>query len=270
MVDEPAKPISKGLNVLRWTWGILLFSLLLFSILMAAWGDLREGLMLKILDDRYVKSFTIQVPEGAKVWVGTKYLGESKAHPLGIEDPDGEPIKVEGMDVTLPRVYLFDAQLKESSIACEPSAKVEDLLKQLVPEETLVWAERDTVDAPGFTPALLKFEDGRFDFVNLARVDWPEHGGGSTRLAFVMRVTLNDVHVFMPEHTEIWTDQVYADEGEFWAKREQWDDFPPRLTGQTKTVWRWFMKVSDNKWLTERVPGDYTKVEWLQLSEKTD
>ncbi|MCA8914159.1 MAG: hypothetical protein KDB90_02010 [Planctomycetes bacterium] len=49
-----------------------------------------------------------------------------------------------------------------------------------------------------------------------------------------------------------------------------WDDFPPRLSGQTKTVWRWLMKVGDNQWLTDRVPGDYTKVEWLKLSEKTD
>ena len=45
---------------------------------------------------------------------------------------------------------------------------------------------------------------------------------------------------------------------------------PPRLTGQTKTVWRWFMKVGNNQWLNERAPGDYTKVEWLKLSEKTD
>ena len=270
MTSEPAQPISKGMNVLRWSFGSLLASLLLFSILMATWGDLREALMLKVLDDRYVKSFTIQIPEAAKVWVGDKYLGDAKIHPLGVDEPADYPQKVEGMPVVLPRVYVYEEPLLEVSIDCNASANVRELLEQLAPGETVLWAEREMLTEAGFTPVLLKLEDGRYDFLNLVRVDWPRHDGGTTRRVFVMRVWHEGRRVFTLARTEYWTDQLYAKDGGFWASREQWDDFPPLLSGQTKTVWRWYVTpgTDDAAWLNEHVPGDYSNVDWLRLDEK--
>ena len=203
------KPMSPVLRVIRVVWAVLLVSILLFSIVMAVWGDMRQALMLKFLDARYVKSFTLQVPEGTQVWLGGVYLGKSERHPLG-EDPT-------------------------------------------------------------FVPALLKDEDGKFDFVNLGRVDWPEHDGSTKRFAFLLRMVLDDKrHVFGLEHTELWTDQLYAEEGHFWAKREQWDDYPPRLSGQTKTVWRFFVNIEedDAAWLQPRCPGDYDRASWYRPPAK--
>lgn len=265
-----AKPISKPLNILRWSWGIFLVSLLLFSIVMASWGDLREGLMLKVLDDRYVKSFTFQAPEGAKLWVGSQYLGVAEPHPLAANEPADSDTKVEGLSVLLPRVYLYEPQLMENSVECEPTTPSAELLKQLAPDAKLLWAERDSLAEAGFFPALLQHDDGRLDLVNLCRVDWPKHEGGFTRRAFLLRMIVEDSHTCRLQRTELWSDQLYADDGGFWAKREQWDDYPPRLSGQSKTVWRWFVTPDgkDADWLKSHVAGEFEDIRWFKLSEK--
>ncbi|MCA8910271.1 MAG: hypothetical protein KDB82_01090 [Planctomycetes bacterium] len=266
------KPMSPVLRVIRVVWAVLLVSILLFSIVMAVWGDMRQALMLKFLDARYVKSFTLQVPEGTQVWLGGVYLGKSERHPLGEDEPDDYPDEVEGMKVVLPRVYFYEQQLMENSVECAPGDSSAELIKRLAPKEELLWVQTEALgEDPTFVPALLKDEDGKFDFVNLGRVDWPEHDGSTKRFAFLLRMVLDDKrHVFGLEHTELWTDQLYAEEGHFWAKREQWDDYPPRLSGQTKTVWRFFVNIEedDAAWLQPRCPGDYDRASWYRPPAK--
>lgn len=267
MADAPEKPVSKPLNVLRWTWGGLLVSLFAFSIVMAAWGDLREALMLKIIDDRYNKSFTIQAPHEARVWIGREYLGVSEPHPLAVNEPEDSPTLVEGMSVLLPRVYVYEVPLLENAVRYAPGEKTTDILQRLLPHSRPVWVDASIMPESGWVPALLKTEDGRFDFVNIGRADWPTRDGGTARHAFVVRVVHGESPVFELERTENWSDQIFADEGGFWAKREQWEGFPPRLTGQNKTVWRWFITARDTAWLAERSGVDLADAQWFRLAE---
>ncbi|MCA8935065.1 MAG: hypothetical protein KDB68_02560 [Planctomycetes bacterium] len=272
VADEIQKPLSPPLRLLRVVWAVLLVSLLVFSILMAAWGGLREALMLKFLDARYVKSFTLQVPEGTKVWLGDEYLGESAQHPLAEGEPEDDPMKVEGMSVLLPRVYFYEQQLLENSVDCAPGDATRDLLKRLSPEGEVLWVQDEKMhESAEFMPALLKAKDGRLDFVNLCRVDWPSRDGGFERKAFLLRMLIGeDQHVFGLDRTELWSDQLYAEDGEFWTKRDQWDDYPPKLTGQTKTVWRLFMRVEDDgaAWMKSRYPYEYADASWFRLPVK--
>ncbi|MBZ0135532.1 MAG: hypothetical protein K8I27_04045 [Planctomycetes bacterium] len=267
MADTPAKPVSKPLNILRWSWGVFLILLFAFSILMAAWGDLREALMLKVLDDRYNKSFIIQAPHEAKVWLGDEYLGISEPHPLAVNEPEDSPTEVEGMSVLLPRVYFYEVPLLETATEFEVGESTTDLLKKLLPHSEPLWTEAANMPEIGWVPALLKTEDGRFDFVNIGRADWPTREGGTQRYAFLIRVVLNESPAFVLERTEIWSDQLYADEGGFWSRRDQWDGFPPHLAGQSKTVWRWFIATRDVAWLSQRSGVDMTDAEWFRLPE---
>lgn len=273
MTDAVAeKPLSPPLRLLRAVWAILLVSILLFSILMAAWSGLREALMLKFLDARYVKSFTLQVPEGTQVWLGDEYLGIASKHPLSEGEPEDSDMQVEGMSVLLPRVYFYEEQLKENSVDCVPGDETAGLLKRLSPEAEVLWVrDAQLSDQPDFIPALLKAEDGRLDFVNLCRVDWPTSGGDTERRAFLLRMVLEEEqHVFGLERTELWSDQLYAEEGDFWARRDQWDGYPPKLSGQSKTVWRLFIQIAEDDiaWLETRYPIDPKGVSWFRLPVK--
>jgi len=266
-MNEPAKPASKVLRLLRIGWASLLGVALLFSILMAAWGDLREGLMLQLIDDRYVKSFTVQAPQGAKVWLGTEYLGESVPHPLADGESEDFELEVEGMSVLLPRVYFYEPQLAEQSVVYTPADSTQVLLKQLLPEAKLLWVESETMGETGFHGALLRHDDGRLDYVNLGRADWPTRDG-TERRAFVLRVATGESHVFRLERLELWSDQLRQDEGGFWPRRDEFSGYPEPLAGQSKTVWRWYLATEpDDAVLRAHAPAE-TDVKWFKLPEK--
>lgn len=256
------KPLPGWLRFLRVFWAVFLLGLLAFSVTMAAWGDMREALMLRVVADRYNKSFTIQAPEGAKVWVGEAFLGESQVHELSAGEPEDSALEVEGMSVLLPRVYLREEQLMKNAVMCEPEQDVPAVVEKLAPGSEILWGDTSDLTGPGFRPLLLNNEYCERDFVNLGRVDFPSHDHGEVRAAFLMRMSSKEGRVCLHDRTEIWTDQVFAPDGEWWAVREQYDSMPPRLSGQTKTVWRWFFESPGEEWIDEHLQGDR---EWARL-----
>jgi hypothetical protein len=221
--------------------------------------------MLRLIDDRYNKSFTIQAPHEARVWVGTEFLGACEPHPLAVNEPEDSPTLVEGMSVLLPRVYLYEHQLHEQSVPFKTGDATAGILATLAQDAHVEWIESDSMPDQGFVPALLRRENGQRDFVNIGRADWPTREGGVERRAFLIRVVNGESPVFVLERTENWSDQLYADEGGFWTRRDQWDDFPPRLTGQTKTVWRWYIEARDVDWLAGQSGQDLADVDWFRL-----
>ena len=272
MSDEaPSKPPSPALRFLRAFWAVLLISLLAFSILMAVWGDLREGLMLRVLDHRYNKSFTLAMPYESHVWIGEQYLGESQPHPLAANEPEDTDVEVEGMSVLEPRVYVYEEPLLKHAVACEEKQEVAALLDKLAPEGELVWSASENLDEPGFVPVLLRDSQGRLDFANLGRVDWFDHEREVIRAAFLVRMEHEEARIFTPARTRIWSDRLYAPEGEFWAVREQYDGFPPSYTGQVKTVWQWHFIEPENQgaWLKDTC-GIEDEPNWVALPPKED
>ena len=265
---EPPKPLAPAKRALRVFWAGWIIVGLVFCLLMAAWGDLRQGLMLRLLDDRYNKSFTIQAPEGTKIWLGTQYLGECQPHPLSDGEPEDSELKIEGMNVLLPRVYFYEPQLLEQSISYEPANATADLLAKLVPDAKPLWVERETFGDAGFVPALLKHDDGRLDLLTLARVDWPTSNGGFERRAFVLRVVADENHLFHLKEAEIWSDQISADEGGFWPQRQEFDGYPVPLKGQSKTAWRWFIHTEHPQAFMETHDHfGVTDIKWFRLAE---
>jgi len=257
-MTESAKPVSPAIRALRVFWAALLALGLVFSILMAAWGDLREALMLKVLDDRHTKSFTVVAPDGAKLWLGNAYLGEAAPHSLAEGEPEDSQLEVEGMSVLLPRVYFSAGQLDEQSVP--DGFNPYKLLEQLAPETDLVWMVRMT---DGFGEALLKHDDGRLDFVVIAHLQ-----SLNGNRYFLLRLEHELGHVFSLDRTEIWSDQLCADEGGFWPQRKQCEGLPPDLRGQMKTMWRFYLKLEDEEeFLKKHAPGE-TDIKWFKLAEK--
>lgn len=267
----PSKPLSPGFRLLRAFWAVLLISLLAFSIVMAAWGELREGLMLSLLDHRYHKSFTLAMPYESHVWVGELHLGESQPHSLAVNEPEDSDLSVEGMSVLVPRVYIYEEQLLKHAASCDEEQSVGAMIEKLAPGMEIVWAGAETLNEPGFVPVLMRDRQGRLDFVNLARVDWFDHERGRVRAGFLVRMEHGDARVFLPEKTVIWSDRLYAPEGEFWARREQYDGFPPAYTGQVKTVWQWHFTVPEDEdaWLNKHC-GLEGEPNWTPLPPKDD
>jgi hypothetical protein len=234
------------------SWAALLIAALLFSVLMAAWGDLREALMLRVLDARYAKSFLLQFPQDTRVWAGDRAIGYSRPHELSDGEPDA---LVEGMPVTAPRVYIGEKLLAEQ--ARTPGKSLADTLGTLAPGATVVWHG----DQQPFAPVLLE-RDGRLDYALLVTLAIPN----AEPRAFLLRAEQESHRVFTLQREEIWSDQLTSPEGWFWAQRTQYDGFPPTFDGQTKTVWRWYFAFEDDErsWLRTHAP-QFAAAPWIAL-----
>ena len=255
---HPSRPL--WLRVLRVTWAALLISVLAFSILMAAWGDLREGLMLKLLDDRHAKSFLLQFPEGTKVWVGTQSLEQSRKHPLAQGEPDDSELATEGLRVVLPRAYMAEEHLREQGVEYTPGATTREVLALLAPESELVYA-LDEHPRTSFTPVVLG-RNGTIDYALLGTLTFTQDGEAKS-LAFLLRAQ-GDARVFLLSKEEVESDRLWAEPGHFWARRDKYDGLPPSMDGQVKTTWRWyFTPVEDEKaWRDATLPPEWRGALW--------
>lgn len=259
-------PTALWLRVLKVFWATLLISLLAFSVLMAAWGDLREAVMLRFVDDRYVKSMLLQLPAGTLVSIGDEGLGPAAPHTLAPDDGAESAETVEGMPITMPRVYLREDQILEFGKRWQPGEPLAALIARLAPNATLLWHAGDA-QASGFTPVLLGRE-GRIDYALLATFTLP--GTEPVDAAFLLRAEHEGKRVFSIQRQELWTDQMWVPSGEFWARREQYDSLPPHSLGQTKTVWRWYFAFEQDEaaWRKAHVPHELSEAAWTALPLK--
>lgn len=245
---------------MRVTWAVVLVSALLFSLLMAAWGDLREALMLRVIDDRHVKSFILQLPAEAQAWAGDESLGVAVPHALAEDEPEGSDVATEGMPILLPRVYLPESQLRDAALPWKPGAPAIAQIEALAPGAELLWHDGQA-DKPGFTPLLLG-RDGRLDYALLVTLELPGEG-----LAFLLRAVHGQSRVYRLSREEVVSDQLSAPGG-FWAERRQVTGMPAKIEGQTKTVWRWYFEFEQDEaaWKQDRVPDAWSDAAWKELT----
>jgi hypothetical protein len=97
-------------------------------------------------------------------------------------------------------------------------------------------------------------------------VEWPTHDGGYERRAFVLRAISEESRYVSLVSLELWSDQLATDEGGFWATRNEFDGYPQPLSGQSKSVWRWFAEVNDRK--PSVMDLHEPDVKWFKLPEK--
>jgi hypothetical protein len=249
--DPFEAPMPPWLRWLRVFWAVLLASAFAFSIVMAAWSDLRQALMAKVIADRHAKSFLIQAPAGAEVWVGDELLGAARRHELAEGEPPDSDLKVEGMSVLTPRVYMRATQLLKAAVRREPGEDAASLVGRLAPGAELLW-KGETVD--GFTPLLL-LADGELDFVCLCEFEFPHGADGLIPSAFLLRARHAGSRVFSMRQARVWSDQIRVP-GKFWTQRDEHDGLPPTLDGQVKTVWEWHIEVEPEfaNWLRTHAP----------------
>jgi hypothetical protein len=264
MTAEP-KSAPKWIRILRVTWAALLIAALAFSILMAAWGDLRESLLLRVLDDRHAKSFLLQFPEGTRVWIGDLSLDQARKHPLAQGEPDDSADAVEGLRVVLPRVYLTEHQLREQSVDWPSGERVASVLERVAPGAELVAMLDRPPGGNGFTQIVLG-RDGKLDALILGAIVLPSADGKTERLGFLLRAGSEEQRVFRFEREELWSDRLWAPQGQFWAQREQYDGMPPAFTGQVKTVWRWYFAAEEDEtaWRAT-LPEKWADAPWADL-----
>jgi hypothetical protein len=263
-VDLELPPMPRWLRALRMFWAGLLVTALAFSILMAVWGDLREALMSKVVAHRHNMSFLLQAPGGTDVWVGDEWLGTSRQHELAPGEPPDTDLKVEGMSVLVPRVYLRDGQLIKAAIVREPDEDNASLLARLAPDSEVLWTGEDT---DGFIPALLLTGE-TLDFVCLCRFEFPRGEQGYVPSAFLLRIEYNDSHVFSVTQERVWSDRIWVP-GRFWTQRDEYDGLPPKLDGQVKTVWEWHLHIVEDvqSWLDANIPPEHHQRAWRTLSK---
>lgn len=240
-----AAPLSPALRAGRAAFAGLLVLAFAFCIVMAAWGEFRDALMLRVQDHRLTLSFAVQLPEGAKLRLGRKQLGDSAIS--AVAGGANGPAEIEGMDASLPRSYFLERDLLEQGVPCEGEPAVAWLAEKLAPGETLLWSATESNGLkPGeFAAALLKTKDGVLDGVLLGVLEVP-YRGGAKRFGLCLRAVHEELHLCRVARIEMSFDQLYAPPGEFWAVREKGGGAPPAgVMGQTKLVWHVYAEMMD-------------------------
>lgn len=232
------KPVPAPLRVVRAGFaGLLVFSLV-FCIVMAAWGDLRDAMFVRILDHRFAKSFVIAAPEGAKVWLGDQYLGVSEKPPMHETEPE---LSIDGLSVSIPRVYAEEVHFMKNARLFAAGESVDGLLRHLAPGRTVVFAQSERLTGPGQVVQVLLREGAQTDAACLCSLEIPQRGGPAQLFAFLLRVQLDDRHWISTCTFTIGSMRLWAPPGEFWTQRQEVQGFPddyPR--GQCRTAWRMF------------------------------
>ena len=248
------------LNALRWGWGGLLVFGVLFSITMAAWGDLREALMNQLLKPSHRRSFTIIGPVDTEVSLGDESLGVLRPHSLAVNEPEDTKLETEGLSVLLPRVYFSDKQLAKHSVAYTPGQNAREVLK-LLDATPVLWTSANTLDASSSISAVLRHEDG-LDWVCLLGFELPAPGKSEHR-ALLLRLG-GEKPAFVVQRTRLQSDQLWAPEGEFWVTRVQAEGLPPHgFTGQSKTIWHWHLELMDEAAARAQLPEEVRNMKWV-------
>jgi hypothetical protein len=243
MTEPATQPMPPALRVLRTGFACFLVLALAFAILMAAWGDLRDAIFVRVLDDRYAKSFVFVAPEGAHVWLGEQYLGVSALPVIVDAQPDAV---IDGVSVQLARVYANEAEFHKQAIAIEPGTGIDKVLARLAPARELVHAGAGELSAPGaFIPLLLRDAAG-IDAACLCSLEIPQREGNATLFALILRIQAGDNRCISGGEFSIGSTQLYARPGEFWTQREETEGFPTQgVRGQARTAWRLLPEMLD-------------------------
>src|SRR5690606_26063980 len=106
------------------------------------------------------RDFVVRAPEGAHLWIGDDYLGQSLLPAISHSEPS---MKIRGLSVQQARAYITDEALLKNARPFEPGDGVSAILQRLAPGATLLHAARERLTAGGeFIPVLL-VHDGRHD-----------------------------------------------------------------------------------------------------------
>lgn len=260
MTDAAPTARPLWLNALRWGWGGLLVFGVLFSITMAAWGDLREALMNQLLKPSHRRSFTVVGPVDTEVWIGGDSLGPMRPHSMAINEPDDTTLASEGLSVLLPRVYFSDKQLARHSVKHTPGQNAREVLK-LLDDKPIVWISAETLDASSSVSAVLRHEDG-LDWVCLLSLELPAPDRYEQR-ALLLRLG-GESPAFAVQRTRLQSDQLYAPDGAFWVTRVQAEGLPPHgFTGQSKTIWHWHLETLTEAEARAKLPEDVRAMKWV-------
>lgn len=261
MADAPEEPMSPAMRTLRIGFACMLVLALAFSLTMAIWGELRDAMFVRLFDTRYAKSFVIRAPEGARVWLGDKFLGTAALPVIVDSEPDAV---IDGLTVQEARVYADEKEFLKQSQVIEPGAAVPNLLAKLAPGRSLVRAGSETLRGPGeFVPVLLR-EGEALDAALLCTLEIPGRDGKATLFAFLLRLEHEDSRWLQGCTLTTHTTQLSANSDDFWSTREQYDGLPRRVTGQLRTRWLlWPQPV-----VKDAQPADVRDARWLELPVK--
>lgn len=260
VTEAPPTARPLWLNALRWGWGGLLVFGVLFSITMAAWGDLREALMNQLLKPSHRRSFTIIGPVDTEIWLGDESLGVLRPHSLAVNEPEDTKLETEGLSVLVPRVYFSDKQLAKHSVSYTPGQSAREVLR-LLDDKPVVWISAETLDASSSVSAVLRHED-RLDWVCLLSFELPAPGNYEHR-ALLLRLG-GENPAFTVQRTRLQSDQLYAPQGEFWVTRVQAEGLPPHgFTGQSKTIWHWHLETLTEADARAKLPVEVRAEKWI-------
>lgn len=267
MAEAVQPPMPPALRIVRAGFACLLVLSLAFAILMAAWGDLRDAIFVRVLDDRYAKSFVFVAPEGAHVWLGEQYLGVSALPVIVDSQPDAV---IDGVSVQFARVYANESEFHQQAIAVEPGAAIGKILGRIAPARELVHAAQAAVPGPGaFIPLLLRDATG-IDAACLCSLEIPQRGSEATLFVFLLRVQAGESRCIQGGKFSIGSTQLYAPPGEFWTRREETEGFPTEgVRGQARTSWRLLPEMLDEAGQREYLQQHgIAEAKWIDLPFK--
>ncbi|MBE7490607.1 MAG: hypothetical protein HS108_02420 [Planctomycetes bacterium] len=261
MVTATDKPPAPALRVLRAGFAALLVLSLAFCITMAAWGELRDALFVRLLDTRYAKSFVFRAPQGARVWLGDKLLGTAQLPVIADSEPEAV---IDGLTVREARVYADEKTLLKHSVVTQAGAAVEPLAASLARGRTVARVGRERLaEGDQFVPVLLR-QDGRDDAALLCTLEIPQREGGKLMLAFLLRLEHEGVRMLEGCELSARTIQLSANEHDFWTTRAEYSGLPRQVQGQLRTSWLFWPRLASPETQTAALG----QPDWLELPHK--
>src|SRR5690606_248881 len=163
------------------------------------------------------------------------------------------------------RAYLMEKQMLAEGVEWTDGDSAMELATRLAPGSEVVWIEHSPALKP-FTPVVLS-RDARIDYALLCALALPAHDAKPARVAFLLRAEHDGARVFHLHGQETWSDRLWAPEGTFWAQREQADGPPRELSGQVKSVFRWYFRfeADEKAWRDAILPRAWADASWADL-----
>ncbi|MHC4840922.1 MAG: hypothetical protein ACYTDT_08210 [Planctomycetota bacterium] len=257
---EPATGVRKVVGKMFAGTLILLFA---FAITMAAWGDLREALMIRFNDDKVRQSIVIEIEAKTHVWMGDVYLKKSEVPNLGKDNPDSD-IQIEYVHASKPRTYLEGVQFSEAGIT-PPDGFNMAPWKSLFPDAKVLHQGRK---GPDLRWAAIETKHEQLDWMGLIRL--PKAGPEPERV-YLLRFEKLGRRAIKSLSLEVHSDQLRIEDDSFWTERIEKEGLPESMDGQIRISWVLHVEMYESdKDAREDLPASASDLGWVGLLSKEE
>lgn len=257
------EPVTGFRKWLRNGFAMVLLLVAAFAVTMVLWGDLRETIMVRFVDDKVRQTIVFSIDDKTNIWVGEFYLRRSEAPKIGDGKTDNG-IEVEHLSVLKPRTYLEGPLFSKVGIEIPEGFDMAPW-KVTFPDATVLLQGKN---GPDLRWAAIKNIEGELDWVGLVRL--PDAGSEPERL-YLFRIEKLGQRGIKGLSLEVHTEQMRIKDNSFWAERIEQKGLPEKTDGQIRLSWILQIETYESDAAARKaLPENSRELNWTALLPKKD